>query len=762
MSGTGKTMGLAPTIPVDAIDFYAVINSIPAPIVVTTETGEVEAANSAILEYFGMTTEQLKGWRSGDWIHPEDLPRAVAKWKQALETGQGYENESRHRRYDGVFRWVQARVFPLRDNSGRIARWMLLQTDIHDRKQAEEALAANERNLDLIINAMPALAWSARVDGSADFFNRHYLDYIGLSPEEARGWGWTGAVHPDDLSRLAGAWQTILASGAAGEAEARLRSRDGEYRWFLFRASPLRNDNGQIAKWFGVNTDIEELKRAEQALAGGEAELRRAHEHLTQAQQMSKTGSFTASLSTDEHVWSDELYRVLDWAPETKLSFKAFRALIHPDDLASFSKGFRRSIADGADFDQVFRVVTPSGSVKHVHAVAHRTGNVADRPVFMGAIQDVTSSRVASEALAASERNLSLVINTLPGLAWSARPDGQIEFLNQNYLDYLGLSSEEPRNLFWKYAVHPDDADAITRMGRGAASSGAVGEAEARLRRFDGDYRWFLCRAIALRDQSGQVLRWFGINFDIEDRKRAVEELRSAQAKLTQIGRALLMGQLTASIAHEVSQPLAGIITNANTCMRMLSANPPNVEGARETTRRTLRDGNPASEVIKRLRALFGQKTTALEPVDLNEAAREVIALSLDRLQSDGVILQVDLAPDLPMASGDRVQLQQVILNLIQNGSDAMRSLDGRGRKMEVATTRERGSIRLSVRDEGAGFKPESAERLFDAFYTTKSDGMGIGLSLSRSIIERHGGRMWASLNEGPGATFSFSLPVVS
>ena len=755
-------MGLAPTIPVDAIDFYAVINSIPAPIVVTTETGEVEAANGAILEYFGMTTEQLKGWRSGDWIHPEDLPRAVAKWKQALETGQGYENESRHRRYDGVFRWVQARVFPLRDNSGRIARWMLLQTDIHDRKQAEEALAANERNLDLIINAMPALAWSARVDGSADFFNRHYLDYIGLSPEEARGWGWTGAVHPDDLSRLAGAWQTILASGAAGEAEARLRSRDGEYRWFLFRANPLRNDNGQIAKWFGVNTDIEELKRAEQALAGGEAELRRAHEHLTQAQQMSKTGSFTASLSTDEHVWSDELYRVLDWAPETKLSFKAFRALIHPDDLASFSTGFRRSIADGADFDQVFRIVTPSGSVKHVHTVAHRTGNDAGRPVFMGAIQDVTSSRVASEALAASERNLSLVINTLPGLAWSARPDGQIEFLNQNYLDYLGLSSEEPRNLFWKYAVHPDDADAITRMGRGAASSGAVGEAEARLRRFDGDYRWFLCRAIALRDQSGQVIRWFGINFDIEDRKRAVEELRSAQAKLTQIGRALLMGQLTASIAHEVSQPLAGIITNANTCMRMLSANPPNVEGARETTRRTLRDGNRASEVIKRLRALFGQKTTALEPVDLNEAAREVIALSLDRLQSDGVTLQVDLAPDLPMASGDRVQLQQVILNLIQNGSDAMRSLDGRGRKMEVATTRERGSIRLSVRDEGAGFKPESAERLFDAFYTTKSDGMGIGLSLSRSIIERHGGRMWASLNEGPGATFSFSLPVVS
>jgi PAS domain S-box-containing protein len=187
MSGVAKRRAPGPAKPVDSIDFYVVTNSFPAPIVVTTATGEVEAANAAILEFFGMTLDQLKGWSSGDWIHPDDLPRAVANWKQALETGRGYEHESRHRRHDGVFRWIHVRVFPVRDDSGRIARWMLLQTDIHDRKQAEAALSANERNLDLIINTMPAFAWSALPDGSADFFNRHFLDYIGLSADEARG-----------------------------------------------------------------------------------------------------------------------------------------------------------------------------------------------------------------------------------------------------------------------------------------------------------------------------------------------------------------------------------------------------------------------------------------------------------------------------------------------------------------------------------------------------------------------------------------------
>jgi len=217
---------------------------------------------------------------------------------------------------------------------------------------------------------------------------------------------------------------------------------------------------------------------------------------------------------------------------------------------------------------------------------------------------------------------------------------------------------------------------------------------------------------------------------------------------------------LTASIAHEVSQPLSGIITNASTCLRMLAADPPNVDGARETARRTIRDGNRASEVVTRLRALFSKKEATIESVDLNEATREVIALSLSELQRNRVILRTELASDLPVVKGDRVQLQQVILNLLRNASEALSAVDDRPRQLLISTERDEGDrVRLTVQDAGVGFDPQAAERLFEAFYTTKNEGMGMGLSVSRSIIESHHGRLWAAPNDGPGATLSFSIP---
>ena len=230
-------------------------------------------------------------------------------------------------------------------------------------------------------------------------------------------------------------------------------------------------------------------------------------------------------------------------------------------------------------------------------------------------------------------------------------------------------------------------------------------------------------------------------------------------AMLTQM---MSLGVLTASIAHEVNQPLSGIVTNASTCLRMLAADPPNVAGAREAARRAIRDGNRASEVIARLRALFAKKRAVSESVDLNEAAREVIALSLDELQKNRVTLQMELAGGLPLVRGDSVQLQQVILNLVRNASDAMSTINDRPRQLVIRTERDQNWVRLSVEDCGIGFDPQAANGLFEAFYTTKDDGMGIGLSISRSIIERHHGRLWATLNDGPGATFSFAIPCTS
>ena len=309
--------------------------------------------------------------------------------------------------------------------------------------------------------------------------------------------------------------------------------------------------------------------------------------------------------------------------------------------------------------------------------------------------------------------------------------------------------------------VHPEDVSLIEKMKM-------VDEAREGGNDFEWQYRLLMpvhsikyMHAVAhvTRDQDGQ-LEYIASVQDVTARRLAEEARDEARSELAHVAKVLTLGTLTASIAHELNQPLSGIVTNASTCMRMLATDPPNVDGARETARRTIRDGNRASEVITRLRALFSKKNAATESVNLNEVALEVIALSLADLQKNGVVLRPELARNLPPVTGDRVQLQQVVLNLLRNGSDAMSAVEDRPRHLVIKTEEEEGGhVRLTVQDAGIGVEPDGADRLFEPFYTTKNGGMGIGLSLSRSIIESHRGRLWVTPNDGPGATFSFSIP---
>ena len=307
--------------------------------------------------------------------------------------------------------------------------------------------------------------------------------------------------------------------------------------------------------------------------------------------------------------------------------------------------------------------------------------------------------------------------------------------------------------------VHPEDMSIVNERIERARAGGPDFEFSPRLLMPDGSVKYVNAIAHRSRDGEGR-LEYIGAVQDVTQRRMSEEALEKARSELAKITRVTSLGVLTASIAHEVNQPLSGIITNASTCLRMLDADPPNLDGARETTRRTIRDGNRASDVITRLRALFSKNEFTFELLDLNEVTREVIALSLSDLQRNRVALQSELAEDLPAVTGDRIQLQQVILNLVRNASDAMVGVHDRQRQLLVTTEREDGDrVRLSVRDAGVGVDSLSVNKLFDAFYTTKSDGMGIGLSVSRSIIEGHQGRLWAESNDGPGATFSFSIP---
>ena len=307
--------------------------------------------------------------------------------------------------------------------------------------------------------------------------------------------------------------------------------------------------------------------------------------------------------------------------------------------------------------------------------------------------------------------------------------------------------------------VHPEDIPLLSEKMDLARRNINDHDYAIRLRMPDGRVKYLRTKSYGIRDRDGR-LEHVGAIQDATEHRLSEEALAKVSSELAHVARVTSLGALTASIAHEVSQPLSGIITNACTGLRMLAADPPNVDGARETVRRTIRDGNRASEVITRLRALFSKKEATIESVDLNEATREVIALSLSELQRNRVILRTELASDLPVVKGDRVQLQQVVLNLLRNASDAMSAVNDRLRHMVITTEREEGDrVRLTVQDAGVGLDPQAMDRLFEAFYTTKNDGMGMGLSISRSIIERHHGRLWAAPNDGPGATFSFSIP---
>jgi C4-dicarboxylate-specific signal transduction histidine kinase len=284
-------------------------------------------------------------------------------------------------------------------------------------------------------------------------------------------------------------------------------------------------------------------------------------------------------------------------------------------------------------------------------------------------------------------------------------------------------------------------------------------ETEARLRRADGEYRWLLIRAVPLRDETGKIVKWYGASADIEDRKRAEETLRKSQAELAHVTRVMTMGELAASIAHEVNQPLSAIVNNGSACLRWLDGAAPNLDEAREAARRIIRDGNRAGEVIARIRAFLRKTDTEKARLDINQTIQEVVILTRNEAVRKGVLLRMDLAVDLAPVLGDRVQLQQVILNLVMNGVEAMASAPDLPRELLIRSRQyESDKVLVAVQDSGVGLDGQSLDNIFNAFYTTKPQGLGMGLAISRSIVEDHGGRLWVETNDGPGATFQFTL----
>jgi PAS domain S-box-containing protein len=369
--------------------------------------------------------------------------------------------------------------------------------------------------------------------------------------------------------------------------------------------------------------------------------------------------------------------------------------------------------------------------------------------------------RLRVQQLQRQERKLRDVIETIPTFAWTASPKGSEDFVNRHWHEYTGLSAEESVGSGWEAAVHPADLKRHLEKWRTSLATGEPFENEVRYRRAaDGQYRWFLSRAVPLRDARGKILKWYGISTDIEDRKRAEQERETLRSDLAHVNRLSMLGELAASVSHELKQPIAATMMNANTCKRWLKRDKPNLEEACLAADSIVKDGNRAAEIIERLRSLYKKSRPKRELVDVNEIICEIVVLLRGEANRYAVSMRTDLAAEIPKITGDRVQLQQVLMNLMLNAIEAMKDTGG------VLTVRSQlgqdGRVLISVSDTGVGLPAENADQIFNAFFTTKPQGSGMGLAISRSIVESHRGRLWATANDGRGATFHFTLPTAT
>jgi signal transduction histidine kinase len=600
-------------------------------------------------------------------------------------------------------------------------------------------------------------------------FNQAAVDALGLSLSDI---GRT----PRDISVLAGLprLEEFCSEVIAGGVESRIDFRDEE-AWFVVRISPYTGGDDQVAGTVLTFTNATAF-RASISEAIYERECTKAI--------LNTVADPLVVLGADQRVQSGNrsFYTMFGISPDEsqgtplyELGNGAFDSVPLRTQLqaavATLSlKELRKMLADSHAFEPVEmdHVVTANGQ---------RTLIVDARPLsFPGhserralvRFQDITARKQAeaakdlrseeelrrSEAFLAEGQRLS----STGGFSWKVMTD-EITWSEQLYRIFEFDRGTPVTFELIDTRIHPDDIPLLHDTIERARGAGTDFEDEYRLQMPDQSIKYVHVVAHGTREEDGR-LEYIGAVQDVTARRLSEQALGEAQSELAHVARVTALSTLTASIAHEVNQPLSGIITNASTCLRMLAADPPDVEGARETARRTIRDGNRATDVIARVRALFTKKESVIEALDLNEVTREVMALSLSDLQRNRVGLQSELAEDLPPVNGDRIQLQQVVLNLLRNASDAMVDVHDRPRQLLIRTEREDDDrVRLSVRDAGVGVDPENMNKLLGAFYTTKGDGMGIGLSVSRSIIERHHGRLWAEPNDGPGTTFSFSIP---
>ncbi|MCD2183698.1 MASE1 domain-containing protein [Rhizobium sp. GN54] len=618
------------------------VDMVPVHIRRMTAEGEPIFFNKRLLDFFGVDGlnhldqqgESRLAAAIQTFVHADDAAGLLATARHSFATGEPFAWRYRMRRADGAYRWVDGRGEPLRDQNGTIVQWYVISIDIDDEMRAQEALRRNERQLQQMIDAVPALIWCMTPEGIPCYLNKRALDITGLtlkdmvSPEGDRS---LAVIHPDDREAVERVFTHAVATGTPIVARYRQHRANGPHRWVESRSEPLRDDTGAIIQWYGVSVDID---------------------------------------------------------------------------------------------DQVN----------------------------------------AQEALRNRERELSQLVDMVPSLLWRLSPKGEPTFFSKRLVAFCGRDvgdfdgagtgrlSAAIETLF-----HPEDIGRLEETLKHSLITGEGFNLNYRMRRADGVYRWMSGRAEPLRDDGGNIIQWFGLSHDIDDQVRVEEELHLARESLARATQAASLAELSAAIAHEVNQPLAAIVANSSACQGWLAAAPPNLERARKTVERIIENANSASDVVRHIRALFKPSVETRTSTTIESVIGGARNLMAEEAARRRIRMKIDVESDLPPVSLDRVQVQQVLVNLIRNGMDAMDSVTD-DRVLGVRAHYPGDAIRIEISDRGRGV--EFSEKIFEPFFTTKEHGMGMGLAICRSIVESHGGRLWLENNEQEGATFTFTLPV--
>jgi PAS domain S-box-containing protein len=771
----------------------ASFESNPTMYFIVNAAGEIVSVNAFGAEQLGYTVSELVGQPVSSVFYEPDRNRVRKHTKECFEQpGRIGRWEARKIHKDGTMLWV-------RETANAVVlkkRPVLLVAceNITEQKRAEEAVRRSEKELRDVISTIPTMAWTALPDGTNDFANQSWLDYTGISLKDASGSGWKAAFHPADIATHVARWRASLAAGKPLENEARLkRASDGEYRWFLHRGVPLRDENGNILKWYGIATDIDDRKRAEPLLTGEKRILEMVAkgdslalilESLCRLVEEQDSGVLASILLLDGNrlrhggapslpkAYTDAIDGVVIGPSVGSCGTAAYRKeQVIVEDIATDPLWAEyREVALPHSLRACWStpVFSSQGKVMATFAMYYREPR-SPSPRDQEIIEQIThlagvaiERKLTQEALSRSESYLaeaqrlshtgSWARNMLTGENTHSSDEHSRLF---GFDPALGLPSFEA----FSQRIHPDDRAKVSEAFDKAIRERTDFEVDFRTVQPDNTIKYLHGVGHPVFGAGGGLVEYVGTAVDISERKRAEaerEKLQQLETDLARINRVSIMGELAASLAHEIKQPIAAAATNAKTSLRWLQREPPDTGEAREALSRIVKDVSRAADMIDRTRSLYRRDTPKREMVDVNEMIREMIALLRDAANRQSVSIRAELDGALPTMTADRVQIQQVLMNLMLNGIEAMK--DAGGEMTIRSKTTEDGQLLLTVSDLGVGLPVENAERIFDAFFTTKAQGTGMGLCICRRIIESHGGRLWASANPARGATFQFIL----